>query len=73
MFQVFLSFFFKLLNIINFNIFTIYLLNLTKKKSRMRTNLMALNFNMFIKKETDAENTVLEKKMKSLNYKTYRS
>ena len=34
---------------------------------------MALNFNMFIKKETDAENTVLEKKMKSLNYKTYRS
>ena len=39
----------------------------------MRTNLMALNFNMFIKKETDAENTVLEKKMKSLNYKKYRS
>ena len=30
----------------------------------MRTSLM--NFSMFIKKETDAENIALEKKMKSL-------
>lgn len=32
-----------------------------------------MNFSMFIKKETDAENIALEKKMKSLIQKTYSS
>ena len=74
-FQVILTFFLSLLNIINFDIFTIqlhqYNFLILQKISRMRTSLTTLNFNMFVKKEIDVKKYRLGKIMKTLSYKTY--
>ena len=68
MLQFFLKFFFKHFDFINFNIFKFSYINIIPqsytKKPRTRTRLSIINFNMFIKTETDMKNIVLEKKRK---------